>query len=85
MLARPGTPTATAAHIPGMPQKNKTYLSTPPGALDPIAEAVRTAEMRGYLEGITSAQAMTGFSDATFRSILDKDGHTRIDLDGRPL
>ena len=41
--------------------------------------------MRGYLAGITSAQAMTGFSDATFRSILDKDGHTRIDLDGRPL
>lgn len=50
-----------------------------------FADAAGAAELRGYLEGIASAQVITGFSDATFRSILDKDGHTRIDLDGQPL
>lgn len=25
---------------------------------------------------------MTGFSDETFRSVLDKDGFTNIDVDG---
>lgn len=52
---------------------------------DIFAEAIRAAEMKGYLEGIDSAQAMTGFSDETFRSILDKDGHAGIDLDGSAL
>lgn len=52
---------------------------------DVFAEAIRAAELKGYLEGIAAAQAMTGFSDETFRSIMDKDGHTGVDLDGQPL
>lgn len=50
-----------------------------------FAGAIQVAELGGYLEGVSSAQAITGFSDETFRSILNKDGHTGIDLDGRPL
>ena len=52
---------------------------------DVFAEAIRAAELKGYLEGIAAAQAMTGFSDETFRSIMDKDGHTGVDLDGQLL
>jgi hypothetical protein len=47
-----------------------------------FAEAIKVAELKSYLEGISAAQAMTGFSDETFRSILDKEGLTGIDLDG---
>ncbi|HEX9225204.1 MAG TPA: hypothetical protein VF885_00940 [Arthrobacter sp.] len=47
-----------------------------------FAEVVRAAEVKAYLEGVSAAQAMTGFTDETFRSILDKDGHTGIDVDG---
>ncbi|GAA4034331.1 hypothetical protein GCM10023063_17890 [Arthrobacter methylotrophus] len=47
-----------------------------------FAEALRDAELKAYLEGVAAAQSMTGFSDETFRSILDKDGHANIDLDG---
>lgn len=50
-----------------------------------FAEAIKAAETKAYLNGIAAAQAMTGFSDETFRSILDKDGHTGIDLDGSAL
>lgn len=47
-----------------------------------FAEAIKAAELKAYLDGISAAQAMTGFSDETFRSILDKEGLTGIDLDG---
>jgi hypothetical protein len=47
-----------------------------------FAEALRAAGLKGYLEGVAAAQSMTGFSDETFRSILDKDGYTGIDPDG---
>ena len=53
-------------------------------ALGP-AGVVEAAELKGYLDGIAAAQAMTGFSDETFRSILDKEGLTGIDLDGTKL
>ncbi|MFJ5696159.1 hypothetical protein ACIP9X_20260 [Arthrobacter sp. NPDC093125] len=46
---------------------------------------IRAAERKAYLEGISAAQAMTCFTDETFRSILAKDGHTGIDLDGQPV
>ena len=49
---------------------------------DVFAEVIRAAELKAYLEGVSAAQSMTGFTDETFRSILDKDGHTGIDLDG---
>lgn len=52
---------------------------------DVFAAVIRAAELKAYLEGVAAAQAMTGFSDETFRSILDKDGHTGIDLDGQTL
>jgi hypothetical protein len=48
-------------------------------------EAIKAASLKSYLEGISAAQAMTGFSDETFRSILDKQGHTDIDLDGNVI
>jgi hypothetical protein len=50
-----------------------------------FADAIKAAELKSYLEGISAAQAMTGFSDETFRSILDKDGLTAIDLDGSAI
>lgn len=50
-----------------------------------FAGVVEAAELKGYLDGIAAAQAMTGFSDETFRSILDKEGLTGIDLDGTKL
>lgn len=52
---------------------------------DVFAGVANAAELKGYLEGIAAAQAIAGFSDETFRSILDKDGHTGIDVDGNPL
>lgn len=52
---------------------------------DVFGDAIRAAGLSGYLEGVSAAQAMTGFSDETFRSILDKDGHTDIDLGGHSL
>lgn len=52
---------------------------------DVFTGLIQVAELGGYLEGVSAAQAMTGFSDETFRSILDKDGHTGIDLYGQPL
>ncbi|MET4144124.1 hypothetical protein [Arthrobacter sp. UYCo732] len=50
-----------------------------------FAEVIKAAELKSYLEGISAAQAMTGFSDETFRSILDKDGLIAIGLDGSAL
>lgn len=44
-----------------------------------ISAAVHAAERTAYLDGVSAAQAMTGFTDETFRSIVAKDG---IDLDG---
>lgn len=52
---------------------------------DVFAAVIDAAELKGYLDGISAAQTMTGFSDETFRSILDKEGLTNIDLDGQPL
>lgn len=61
-------------------------MSTAAAAVEEVfADVIRAAELKAYLEGIASAQAMTGFGDETFRSILDKDGHTGIDLDGSAL
>lgn len=47
-----------------------------------FGEALRVAELKAYVEGVCSAQAMTGFSDETFQSILDKEGITDTPLDG---
>lgn len=47
-----------------------------------IGELLRAAELKAYVDGVSAAQAMTGFTDETFRSILDKDGLTSIDVDG---
>lgn len=61
----------------------KVKMSKAAAAIEEVfAEAIRAAGLKAYLEGISAAQAMTGFSDETFRSILDKDGHTSIDLNG---
>lgn len=47
-----------------------------------IEEVIHAAVQQAYIDGVSAAQAMTGFSDETFRSILDKEGLTDIDLDG---
>jgi hypothetical protein len=49
-----------------------------------FAEAIRAAELRAFIDGVASAQAMTGFTDETFRAVLDKEGYDAIDLDGSP-
>jgi hypothetical protein len=50
-----------------------------------FAEALKVAELKSYLEGSPPAQATTGFSDETFRSILDKDGLTSRAPDGSAI
>lgn len=65
---------------------HQVRMSKAAAAIEEVFDGViRAAELNAYLEGISAAQAMTGFSEETFRSILDKDGHTGIDLDGKPL
>lgn len=70
----------------GVDAIHQTRMSKAAAAIEEVfAGAIQAAELGGYLEGVSSAQAMTGFSDETYRSILNKDGHTGIDLDGRSL
>jgi hypothetical protein len=65
---------------------HKVRMSKAAAAIEEVfAGVVDAAELKGYLEGIAAAQAMAGFSDETFRSILDKEGLTGIDLDGCKL
>jgi hypothetical protein len=39
-----------------------------------FAEVIRAAERKAFIEGVSAAQAMTGFTDETFQSVLDKEG-----------
>lgn len=50
-----------------------------------FAAAIEAAELRGYRDGVSSAQAMTGFTDETRQAIFEKDGLTDVDLDGNPI
>jgi hypothetical protein len=47
-----------------------------------FADAIKDAGLKSFLEGVSAAQAMTGFTDETFRSILDKEGITKVDPNG---
>jgi hypothetical protein len=49
-----------------------------------IEDVFRAVIKQAYIDGVTAAQAMTGFTDETFQSILDKDGIT-VGPDGRAL
>jgi DNA-directed RNA polymerase specialized sigma24 family protein len=49
-----------------------------------IEEAFRTVVTQAYIDGISAAQAMTGFTDETFRDILAKEG-IAVGPDGRAL
>jgi dihydrofolate reductase len=46
-----------------------------------IEEVIRAAAQQAYIDGVSDAQAMTGFTDETFQSILDKAG---ISLSAEP-
>lgn len=50
-----------------------------------FGEALRGVELKSYIEGVSDAQAMTGFTDETFQAILEKEGITGIDTNGHPL
>lgn len=49
-----------------------------------IEEVFRTAIQQAYIDGVSDAQAMTGFTDETFQAVLDKEGIT-VGPDGRAL
>ena len=49
-----------------------------------IEEVFRTVINQACIDGVSAAQAMTGFTDETFQSILDKEGIT-VGPDGRAL
>ncbi|HEX9088366.1 MAG TPA: hypothetical protein VF867_12665, partial [Arthrobacter sp.] len=49
-----------------------------------IEEAFRTVVTQAYIDGISDAQAMTGFTDETFQAVLEKEGVT-VGPDGRAL
>lgn len=49
-----------------------------------IEDAFRTVVNQAYIDGISDAQAMTGFTDETVQAILDKEGIT-AGPDGRAL
>lgn len=49
-----------------------------------IEEAFRTVITQAYIDGISDAQAMTGFTDETFQAVLEKEGIT-VGPDGRAL
>lgn len=49
-----------------------------------IEEVFRTLISQAYIDGISDAQAMTGFTDETFQAVLDKEGIT-VGPDGRAL
>ena len=50
-----------------------------------FAAAIEAAELKGYLDGVSDAQAMTGFTDETRQAIFEKEGLTDVDLDGNPI
>jgi hypothetical protein len=49
-----------------------------------IEEVFRTVVKQAYIDGVSAAQAMTGFTEETFQSILDKEG-IAAGPDGRAL
>lgn len=49
-----------------------------------IEEVFRIVVLQAYLDGISDAQATTGFTDETVQAILDKEGIT-VGPDGRAL
>ena len=50
-----------------------------------IEDVFRTAINQAYIDGVSGAQAMTGFTDETFQSILDKEEDIAAGPDGRAL
>jgi hypothetical protein len=50
-----------------------------------FAPIVEAAELKGYRDGVSDAQAMTGFTDETRQSIFEKEGLTDVDLDRNPV
>lgn len=42
-----------------------------------IDEIIRAAEVSAFIDGVSSAQDMTGFTDETFESILAKQGYVQ--------
>lgn len=70
----------------GVEAVRRVLLSKSAAAIeDVVADAVRAAELKGYLDGIAAAQAMTGFTDETRQAIFEKEGLTDVDLDGNPI
>jgi len=39
-----------------------------------IEDVFRAVALQAYVDGVAAAQAMTGFTDETFKSVLDKEG-----------
>lgn len=50
-----------------------------------FAAVIEAAELKGYRNGVSDAQAMTGFTDETRQAIFEKEGLTDVDLDGNPI
>lgn len=50
-----------------------------------FAPLLEAAELKGYRNGVSDAQAMTGFTDETRQAIFEKEGLTDVDLDGNPI
>lgn len=49
-----------------------------------FAPLLEAAKLKGYLEGVSDAQAMTGFTDETYQAILEKEG-IDVAVDGSQL
>ncbi|QOT19681.1 hypothetical protein HMI59_21530 (plasmid) [Paenarthrobacter sp. YJN-5] len=72
--------------VEGRNAVQKLRMAKAAAAIEEVfAGVVSASELKGYLNGIAAAQAVAGFSDETFRSILDKEWLTSIDLDGGPI
>lgn len=50
-----------------------------------FSAAIEAAQLKGYRDGVSDAQAMTGFTDETRQAIFEKEGLTDVDLDGNPI
>lgn len=54
-------------------------------AVQKLRMAKAAAAIEEVFAGVVSASELKGYLDETYRSILDKEGLTSIDLDGGPI
>lgn len=70
----------------GVEAVRQVRIAKAAAAIEEVFTAVvEAAELKGYRDGVSDAQAMTGFTAETRQAIFEKEGLTDVDLDGNPI